>query len=85
VGPGAAGRGPGRLRAPAATSRDPARITLSNGKTVTAHPVGVGNQDLLAFPTGKGVAPAGWTAYGTAGRQVSAGPVTPAPRRADRS
>ena len=49
------------------------RITLSNGKTVTAHPVGVGNQDLFAFPTGKGVTPTGWTAYDSTGRQVGAG------------
>lgn len=49
------------------------RITLSNGKTVTAHPVGVGNQDLFAFPTGKGVTPTGWTAYDAAGRQVGTG------------
>ena len=52
------------------------RITLSNGKTVTAHPVGVGNQDLFAFPTGKGVTPAGWTAYDAAGRPVGAGTTT---------
>jgi hypothetical protein len=49
------------------------RVTLSNGKTVTAHPVGVGNQDLFAFPLGKGVTPAGWTAYDAAWRQVGAG------------
>jgi hypothetical protein len=51
------------------------RITLSNGKTVTAHPVGVGNQDLFAFPTGRGVTPAGWTAYDAAGRKVGSGSV----------
>jgi hypothetical protein len=49
------------------------RVTLSDGKTVTAHPVGVGNQDLFAFPTGKDVFPTGWTAYDASGRKAGAG------------
>ncbi|HEY6494712.1 MAG TPA: hypothetical protein VIZ43_15670 [Trebonia sp.] len=59
--------------APGVTS---VRIALSNGKTVTAHPVGVGNEDLFAFPTGKGVNPTGWTAYNASGRPVGAGRAT---------
>jgi hypothetical protein len=55
------------------------RITLSNGKTVTARPVGVGNEDLFAFPTGRGVTPAGWVSYDAAGHQTGAGSVGPAP------
>jgi hypothetical protein len=51
------------------------RVTLSNGKTVTARPVGVGNEDLFAFPTGHGVSPTGWTAYDASGHQVGPGPV----------
>ncbi len=51
------------------------RITLSNGRTLTAHPVGVGNEDLFAFPAGKGVTPASWTAYDAAGHQVGFGTV----------
>ncbi|HEY7276002.1 MAG TPA: hypothetical protein VH594_08555 [Trebonia sp.] len=51
------------------------RIALSNGKKVTAQPVGVGNQDLFAFPTGKGVTPTGWTAFDASGHQVGAGSV----------
>ncbi len=59
------------------------RITLSNGKTVTARPVGVGNEDLFAFPTGRGVTPTGWTAYDAAGHQV--GSVTQASGTAAKS
>lgn len=51
------------------------RITMSDGRTVTAHPVGVGNQDLLAFPTGTGVSPVRWTAYDASGKQVGQGTV----------
>jgi len=54
------------------------RVTLSNGKTVTARPVGVGNEDLFAFPAGQGVSPARWTAYNASGHQVGAGAVRPA-------
>jgi hypothetical protein len=55
------------------------RITLSNGKTATARPVGVGNEDLFAFPTGRGVTPTGWITYDAAGHQTGAGSVGPAP------
>jgi hypothetical protein len=48
------------------------RITFSGGKTFTAHPVGVGNEDLFAFPVSKGVTPVSWTAYDAAGHQVGA-------------
>ena len=51
------------------------RVTLSNGKTVTARPVGVGNEDLFAFPTGQGVSPTRWTAYNASGHQVGASAV----------
>jgi hypothetical protein len=51
------------------------RVTLSNGKTVTAAPVGVGDEDLFAFPTGEGVSPAAWTAYDASGKVVAAGAV----------
>jgi hypothetical protein len=54
------------------------KIALSNGKTVTAHPVGVGNEDLFAFPTGQGVSPVSWTAYDAAGHQVGSIQVMPA-------
>jgi hypothetical protein len=50
------------------------RVILSDGKTVTARPVRVGNEDLFAFPTGKGVTPTGWTAYDASGRKAGAGP-----------
>ena len=46
------------------------RVTLSNGKAVTVHPVGVGNEDLFAFPVSKGVTPVSWTAYDAAGQQA---------------
>jgi len=46
------------------------RVTLSNGKTVTARPVGVGNENLFAFPIGKGVTPVRWTAYDASGKQT---------------
>jgi hypothetical protein len=52
------------------------RVTLSNGKTVTAAPVGVGDEDLFAFPTGDGVSPSAWTAYDGSGKVVGAGPVS---------
>jgi hypothetical protein len=52
------------------------RVTLSNGKTVTVRPAGVGDEDLFAFPTGHGVSPTGWTAYDASGHQVGAGSVT---------
>jgi hypothetical protein len=58
--------------APGVTS---VRVTLSNGKTVTAHPVGVGNQDLFAFPLGQGVHPVRWTAHDASGTQVGHGTV----------
>lgn len=51
------------------------RVMLSNGNTVTAHPVGIGNQDLFAFPTGQGVSPVRWTAYDESGQQVGHGTV----------
>jgi hypothetical protein len=51
------------------------RIALSNGTTVTAHPVGIGNEDLFAFWPGKNVAPKSWTAYNVAGQQVGHGTV----------
>jgi len=51
------------------------RVTLSNGKTVQVRPIGVGNEDLFAFPTSKGVFPASWTAYDASGHQVGTGSV----------
>jgi hypothetical protein len=54
------------------------RVSLSDGKTVTAAPVIVGNEDLFAFPTGQGVSPTAWTAYNASGQRVGAGSVTPA-------
>jgi hypothetical protein len=52
------------------------RVTLSNGKAVTVRPVGVGDEDLFAFPAGGGVSPASWTAYNASGLQVGAGSVS---------
>lgn len=49
------------------------RVTLSNGKTASVKPVGVGNEDVFAFATGKGVSPVSWTAYDKSGHQVAAG------------
>jgi hypothetical protein len=49
------------------------RVMLSNGKTALVKPVGVGNEDVFAFATGKGVSPVSWTAYGKSGHQVAAG------------
>ena len=51
------------------------KVTLSNGTTATARPVGIGNEDLFAFAIGKGVSPVGWTAYDAAGKQVGQGTV----------
>ena len=51
------------------------RVTLSDGKTASARPVGVGNEDLFAFAIGKGVTPTGWTAYDVSGHQVGTGTV----------
>jgi hypothetical protein len=53
------------------------RVTLSNGKTASVKPAGVGNEDVFAFATGKGVSPLRWTAYDASGHQVAAGPVKP--------
>jgi hypothetical protein len=61
------------------------RITLSNGKTVTARPAGVGNEDLFAFPTGRGVTPTGWVSYDAAGHQSGAGSVGTVPGTASGS
>jgi hypothetical protein len=55
------------------------RVTLSDGKTVTARPVIVGNEDLFAFPTGNGVSPTAWAAYNASGRQVGTGSVGHSP------
>jgi hypothetical protein len=49
------------------------RVTLSDGKTITAHPAGVGNEDLFAFAAGKGDTPVRWTAYDASGHQAGAG------------
>jgi hypothetical protein len=49
------------------------RVSLSNGQTVTARPVGVGNEDLFAFVIGRSVTPIHWTAYDASGRQVGSG------------
>lgn len=57
--------------APGVTS---VRVALSNGQTVTAYPVGVGDQDLFAFSLG-GVHPISWTAYDGHGKQVGHGTV----------
>jgi hypothetical protein len=51
------------------------RIALSDGTTATAHPVGVGNEDLFAFWLAKNVTPKSWTAYNAAGQQVGSGTV----------
>ena len=48
------------------------KVKLSNGTTATARPAGVGNEDLFAFPVGKGVSPVSWTAYDGSGKQVAA-------------
>jgi hypothetical protein len=74
------GSGPASTRGWAFGSAAPGvaslRVTLSNGTTVTARPVGVGNEDLFAFPAGQGVSPTAWTAYNASGHQVGAGSVT---------
>ena len=49
------------------------RVTLSDGKTATARPVSVGNEDLFAFAISPGVTPTGWTAYDAYGHQVGTG------------
>jgi hypothetical protein len=58
--------------APGATT---VRIALSDGTTVTARPVRIGNEDLFAFWLGKNVSPTSWTAYNAAGQQVGHGAV----------
>jgi hypothetical protein len=49
------------------------KIALSNGTTVEARPVGVGNEDLFAFWTGPDVSDRSWTAYNAAGQPVGHG------------
>lgn len=49
------------------------KVKLSNGTTATARPVGVGNEDLFAFPAAKSASPVRWTAYDASGKQVSSG------------
>jgi hypothetical protein len=49
------------------------RVTLSNGKTASVKPAGVGNEHVFAFALGKGVSPVSWTAYGASGHPVAAG------------
>lgn len=55
------------------------RVRLSNGATVTARPVTVGNERMFASWAGGGASPASWTAYNAAGGQVAAGSVTAGP------
>jgi hypothetical protein len=45
-------------------------VSLSNGQTVTAVPVTVGNERLFSFLVGAGVTPTGWTAYSASGQMV---------------
>jgi len=45
-------------------------VRLSDGKTVTATPVPVGNERLFAFPVSLGISPTGWTAYSSSGAVV---------------
>jgi hypothetical protein len=51
------------------------RVTLSNGTTATARPVGVGNEDLFAFAMRQGLIPVSWTAYDASGKRTGAGVV----------
>jgi hypothetical protein len=51
------------------------RVTLSNGTTATARPVGVGNEDLFAFAMRRGLIPVSWTAYDASGKKTGAGAV----------
>jgi hypothetical protein len=53
------------------------RVTLSDGKAVTVHPVGVGNEDLFAFPLSPGATAVSWAAYDAAGHPDGAGPAGP--------
>ena len=55
------------------------RVTLSDGKTIEARPVGVGNEDLFAFAIAKDVTPTRWTAYDASGKVVGTGAVTQGP------
>lgn len=50
-------------------------VRLSNGKTVTATPMAVGNEWLFAFPVGAAVSPTGWTAYSASGKVLGTGHV----------
>jgi hypothetical protein len=67
------GASPGPAFGSAAPGVALVRVTLSNGKTASVKPVGVGNEDVFAFATGKGVSPVSWTAYDKSGHQVAAG------------
>jgi hypothetical protein len=51
------------------------RVTLSDGKTVEARPVLVGNEDLFAFAIPRDVTPISWTAYNASGHQAGTGTV----------
>ena len=46
------------------------RVTLSDGTTVIAQTVTVGNEPLFAFWTDKNVQPTGWTTYDASGKQT---------------
>jgi hypothetical protein len=48
-------------------------VRLSDGKTVTATPVAVGNERLFAFPVGGTISPTGWTAYSGSGQVLGTG------------
>jgi hypothetical protein len=48
------------------------RLTLSNGRSATVHPVRVGDESLFAFWAGQGVTPTGFTSYDADGHQVGA-------------
>jgi hypothetical protein len=50
-------------------------VRLSDGKTVTATPVAVGNERLFACPVGGGISPTEWTAYSASGRVLGTGNV----------
>ena len=67
------GNPPGPAFGSAAPGAALVRFKLSDGSTVQARPVLVGNEDLFAFQITKNVEPTSWTAYDASGKEVGAG------------
>lgn len=59
------------------------RVTLSDGKDLTARPVAVGDERLFAVALTGTAGPTGWTSYDAAGRRSGGGLVSSVPANAE--